>query len=153
VTSIERKYKVEIAAGLGVAVIGGVAIFYAQRAHRKNKNIEPNLQILNEKRLSLDKLERVNLMAAYLLTTPKPTLKESLPLLEISRQHASNAVNFLVDNGLAVQQHSPQADGGSLTHYTPTEPLVEAATDANQFPLLSASIEYLLENRSPLYKK
>lgn len=144
---MERKHKVEIAAAtiMTAAVAGGIAVRYAKNARLRYKYKEPDPSILNEQRLGATKLERINLIAAYIIIKDRPERADIARDFDYSMHNVSDLVGHLIDRNLVVHDYAEDEIRGLVQYYAPTEALLEAANDSMTNNRLSAAVEFAYE--------
>lgn len=144
---MERKHKVEIAAATiaTAAVVGGIAVRYAKNARLRYKYKEPDPSILNEQRLGSTKLERINLIAGYIIVKDFPSRSDISRDFDYSTHNVSDLVGHLIDRGLVVNADESDETRGHFQYYAPTEVLLEAAQDSVTNNRLAAAVEFVYE--------
>ena len=142
--TMEKLGKAEIAAaaGLSVAIIGGITVYFARNARRANKaSDQPNPAILKSPKLKSIQLAQVNLLAAYILYTPKPTISGAQRVLDFEMDQAEAAVGILQNNKLIETHELEDGLHGARFQYTASEALAAAADDASSYPMLNDAIK------------
>lgn len=136
---------------IGALLLGGLGTVAALVTRKHLHRLEEREQnpgsadILNSLRLTDERRKNVNGVAAYILCGTLPDRQDIMRDLDLTRDHAQEAIGYLKDNNLA-----RRVPGNHLqrAHYMPLQSLViaglETAMDRRHYPELASSLEMLV---------